>query len=190
MGLPISRSIFKNFLQNLECKFIKSSSKSKEFITLWDVRIDTVNLTFIYFILPSLYGSGRSLWEPLMVLRELYAASHPLWYLPWNSECSRDAGINKHDSQHKVCAQAVIRYAQVGTTWSPWHWWRGCGKTPTRLMTFIVKNNFLNDVQHGFHKGKSTETVIHAFLENIRRAIEKRQTSLEFFLTCQRHKMF
>ena len=28
LGLPISRSIFNNFLQNLEGKFIKSSSKS------------------------------------------------------------------------------------------------------------------------------------------------------------------
>ena len=28
-GLPISRSIFKNFRQNFEGKFIKSSSKSK-----------------------------------------------------------------------------------------------------------------------------------------------------------------
>ena len=28
LGLPISRSIFKNFLQNLEGKFLKNSSKS------------------------------------------------------------------------------------------------------------------------------------------------------------------
>ena len=32
LGLPISGSIFKNFLQNLESKFIKSSSKSKALI--------------------------------------------------------------------------------------------------------------------------------------------------------------
>ena len=32
LGLPISRSIFKNFLQNLEGKFIKSSSKSRALI--------------------------------------------------------------------------------------------------------------------------------------------------------------
>jgi len=32
MGLPISRSIFKNLLQNLEGKFIKSSSKSQALI--------------------------------------------------------------------------------------------------------------------------------------------------------------
>ena len=31
-GFPISRSIFKNLVQNLECKFIKSSSKSKALI--------------------------------------------------------------------------------------------------------------------------------------------------------------
>ena len=40
-----------------------------------------------------------------------------------------------------------------------------------RLVIFIAKN-ILNDVQHRFRKGKSTETVIHAFLENIQRAIE------------------
>ena len=44
----------------------------------------------------------------------------------------------------------------------------------SRLISFIVKSNILNDVQHGFHEGKSTETVIHAFLENIQRAIEKK----------------
>jgi len=32
LGLPISRSIFKHFLQNLEGKFIKNSSKSKVLI--------------------------------------------------------------------------------------------------------------------------------------------------------------
>jgi len=32
LGLPIFRSIFKNFLQNLEGKFIKSSSKSRTLI--------------------------------------------------------------------------------------------------------------------------------------------------------------
>ena len=32
LGLPISRSIFKNFLQNLEGKFIKSSGKSTALI--------------------------------------------------------------------------------------------------------------------------------------------------------------
>jgi hypothetical protein len=37
----------------------------------------------------------------------------------------------------------------------------------SRLMSFIIKNNILNDAQHGFCEGKSTETVIHAFLENI-----------------------
>jgi len=66
LGLPISRSIFKNFLQNLEGKFIKSSSKSRALIrypTGCPRRHCTPNL-LIYFILPALYGSGRSLWEP------------------------------------------------------------------------------------------------------------------------------
>ena len=44
----------------------------------------------------------------------------------------------------------------------------------TRLMTFIAKNSILNDVQHAFCEGKSTETAIHGFLENIQRAIGKK----------------
>jgi hypothetical protein len=43
-----------------------------------------------------------------------------------------------------------------------------------RLMLFITKNNILNDTQHGFCEGKSTETAAHAFLENIQNAIEKK----------------
>jgi hypothetical protein len=41
------------------------------------------------------------------------------------------------------------------------------------LKSFITKNNILNDAQHGFREGKSTETAAHAFLENIHKAIEK-----------------
>jgi len=40
-------------------------------------------------------------------------------------------------------------------------------------MSFITKNNILNDVQHGFFEGKSTETATHAFHENIQKALEK-----------------
>jgi hypothetical protein len=43
-----------------------------------------------------------------------------------------------------------------------------------RLMSFITKNNILNDAQHGFREGKSTETATHAFVENIQRAVEKK----------------
>ena len=39
----------------------------------------------------------------------------------------------------------------------------------SRLMSFVTKNNILNDTQHGFHEGKSTETATHAFLENIQK---------------------
>jgi len=38
-------------------------------------------------------------------------------------------------------------------------------------MSFVTKNNILNNVQHGFHEGKSTEIATHAFLENIQKAI-------------------
>jgi hypothetical protein len=120
LGLPIFRSIFKTLLQNMEGKFIKGSSKSKVII-LRDVQEDTIHLTY-YFILPALYVSGRSPWESLTVLiTQLYTSSHPLWPLPRNSWCSRDAGISNDDSQRRVGAQAVIRCAQVGTTWPPWH---------------------------------------------------------------------
>jgi len=53
LALPISRSIFKNFLQNLEGKFIKSSSKSKALIILQDVQEDTVHLHLTYFFRPT-----------------------------------------------------------------------------------------------------------------------------------------
>jgi len=55
LGLPISRSIFKNFLQNLEGKFIKSSSKSKALIhypTGCPRRQCTPDL-FVYLFLPT-----------------------------------------------------------------------------------------------------------------------------------------
>ena len=71
LGLPISRSTFKNFLQNLEGKFIKIGSKSKALIhypTGFPRRHCTPDL-FIYFILPALYGSSRSVREPLMALK-------------------------------------------------------------------------------------------------------------------------
>ena len=137
MGLPISRSIFKNFLQNLEGKFIKSSSKSKALIhyPTGCLRRHCTPDLFIYFILPTLYGSGRSLWEPLMVLTQLYVTSHPAT-LPWNSRCSRDAGISKDDSQHRVGAEAVIRCAQFGTTWPPWQWQRRYCSTPTNTLAY------------------------------------------------------
>jgi len=121
LGLPSSRSIFKNFLQNLEGKFIKSSSKSRELIhhpTGCPRRHCTPDL-FIYFILPASYESSRSPQKTLMDLTDLYASSHPLWLLPWNSWCSRDAGISNSCSQHRVGAHTVTRCAQVGTTWQP-----------------------------------------------------------------------
>jgi hypothetical protein len=34
----------------------------------------------------------------------------------------------------------------------------------SRLMSFVTKNNILNNVQHGFREAKPTETATHAFL--------------------------
>ena len=51
----------------------------------------------------------------------------------------------------------------------------------SQLMSFVTKNNILNDAQHGFREHKSTETATHAFLENIQKAIEKKLTLLVFF---------
>jgi len=80
LGLPTSELIFKTFLQYLEGKFIKCSSKSKALIhyPMGCPRRHFTPDLFIYFILPALYGYGRSLWEPLMVLTELYASFSPL----------------------------------------------------------------------------------------------------------------
>ena len=58
-----------------------------------------------------------------------------------------------------------------------------------RLMSFI-KKNILNNAQHGFHEGKSTETMTLAFLENIQRAIEKKIKLIGIFLTYQKHMMY
>ena len=136
LGLPISRLIFKNFLQNLEGKFIKNSSKSKALIhhPTGCLRRHCTPDLFIYFILTTFYGSGRSLWGTLIVLTELYVSSHGLWPLPWNSWCSRDAGISNDDSQCTDGAQAVMGCAQVGTRWPPWQWWRVCCTTPTNTL--------------------------------------------------------
>ena len=48
-------------------------------------------------------------------------------------------------------------------------------------MSFATKNNILNDIQHGFREGKSTETATHAFLKNIQKAIEKKINLIGIF---------
>jgi len=135
LGLPSSRSIFKNFLQNLEGKFIKSSSKSRELIhhpTGCPRRHCTPDLFISYYPhrTDPADPCGKPSWSS-----HLYVSSHPLWPLTWNSWCSRDAGISNNGSQQRVGAHAVIRCAQVGTTWQPWQWRRGCCTTPTNTLT-------------------------------------------------------
>ena len=48
-------------------------------------------------------------------------------------------------------------------------------------MSFVIKNGILNDAQHGFCEGKSTETAIHAFLESILEVIEKNMHLIGMF---------
>ena len=50
-----------------------------------------------------------------------------------------------------------------------------------RLMSFVTKNNILNNVQHGFCECKSTETATDAFLENIQKAVEKKVNLIGIF---------
>ena len=50
------------------------------------------------------------------------------------------------------------------------------------LLSFLTKNGILNDAQHGFREGKSTETAIHAFLKNIQESIEKKKHLIGIFL--------
>jgi hypothetical protein len=70
---PGQYSIFKNFLQILKGKIIKCYSKNKVLIhyPMGCSRRHCTPDLFIYFILLALYGSGRSLWEPLIVPRAL-----------------------------------------------------------------------------------------------------------------------
>jgi hypothetical protein len=51
-----------------------------------------------------------------------------------------------------------------------------------RLLVFLTKNGILNNAQHGFRKGKLTETATHAFIENIQEALEKKKHLIGVFL--------
>ena len=51
----------------------------------------------------------------------------------------------------------------------------------SRLMSFVTKNGILNKAQHGFREGKSTDTAIHAFLESILEAIDKKMHLIGIF---------
>ena len=51
-----------------------------------------------------------------------------------------------------------------------------------RLTNFITKNDILVEAQTGFSNGKSTETTIQAFLENIDEALEKKRSTAGIFL--------
>jgi hypothetical protein len=43
-----------------------------------------------------------------------------------------------------------------------------------RLIAYITKNNILTEAQNGFKEGKSTETAVRDFLENIQQATDEK----------------
>jgi len=133
LGLPTSRSIFKNFQQNLEGKFIKSSSKTKALIhyPMGCPRRQCTPDLFIYFILATLCASGRSLWGPHGPHRALCVITS---FVTSYMEFMVFKRCRYQQWQCKVGAQAVIRCAQVGTTWPQWQWRRGCCTTPTNTL--------------------------------------------------------
>jgi len=126
----ISRSIFKNIPQNLEGKFIKSSSKSEALIhypTECPRRHSTPDLFISSFphCMDLADPCGNPSWSAQSfmchhILCDFFHGIH---------------GVQDNDSQCKVGAQAVIRCAQVGTTWPPWQWRRGCCTTPINTLT-------------------------------------------------------
>ena len=114
LGLPISRSIFKNFLQNLEGKFIKSSSKSKALIH-YPTGCLRRQCTPDFFISSYLHCMDLAdpCWNPPWS-SQFYALSDPLWPLRWNSWCSRDASISNDDSQCTVGARLLTGLLKLG----------------------------------------------------------------------------
>jgi hypothetical protein len=50
-----------------------------------------------------------------------------------------------------------------------------------RLTNFITNNDILVEAPNGFRKGKSTETAIQAFLENIYETLEKKNKYSWYF---------
>jgi hypothetical protein len=56
------------------------------------------------------------------------------------------------------------------------------GAMNKQLVLFLQKQNIISNEQHGFIKGKSTDTAIFNFLENIREALDKKQNCIGLFL--------
>lgn len=51
-----------------------------------------------------------------------------------------------------------------------------------RVSDFMLHNNIFSPTQHGFLKGRSTQTAMFAFIQNIFNAFEKRELALGLFL--------
>ena len=114
LGLPICRSVLKNFLQNLEGKFIKSRSKSKVLIH-YPTGCPRRHCT------PYLFHPTCTVWIPQIPVgtqgphRALCVFTSSVTFSV-ELMCSRHAGISKDDSQRRDGAQAAVRCTQVGTT--------------------------------------------------------------------------
>lgn len=55
-----------------------------------------------------------------------------------------------------------------------------------RLVDFLISNNILSDVQHGYQRGKSTQTAVFQFTQNILEALERDEMTLGLFLDLSR----
>jgi hypothetical protein len=49
------------------------------------------------------------------------------------------------------------------------------------LISFVARNNILTEAQNGFKEKRSTEKMIHAFLENIQESINKKANPIGIF---------
>lgn len=64
-----------------------------------------------------------------------------------------------------------------------------------RLISFMTQCNLFNEIQHGYQKGRSTQTAIFQFLQNTQNAIENDNLALGLFLDlskaydCLNHKI-
>jgi hypothetical protein len=51
-----------------------------------------------------------------------------------------------------------------------------------RLLSFLNKYSIISDKQHGFHKGRSTNTAIADFIEKVYKSLDQRETNIGIFL--------
>jgi hypothetical protein len=55
-----------------------------------------------------------------------------------------------------------------------------------RLLSFLNKYSIISTKQHGFWKGRSTNTAIADFIEKVYKSLDEREISIGYFWICQR----